>query len=413
MTDKLARVRWEMGQTLLPENFLAQEESLVADTVLRFRMTGLPGYGVSSLKWNDDLLNEGIFSIQTMTLVMPSGFLLDVPGNAHVAPYNLNIPGTVTVSVYCHLTDSGDPDNTVEETWGAPEEGTIPRIIHELVLSSEQSYVKGLETIKLAEFEKNPDGLWQLSRNFIPPLLQVTTSPFLKDELNELVEAMELFQYNLSMDAASYLSGSSLIGVQQCLRGVYRTRRFIANLFSQIHLHPYHVYEELKEFYNNVCFYKSTTPENITNPYNHDQLADCFEKIFIPLIKQMQLTQVRSPYLPFEFKDGIYRITLSAEIREARKVYFLIQKSHTNQKVVIDNLKLSSFSRISLVHKLALQGIPLKKVAQPEFQHSFGHEVEFYQILEGEEWDNALRELSVAFYNHPQLEGMEFYLYRQ
>jgi len=45
MTDKLARVRWEMGQTLLPENFLAQEESLIADTILRFRMSGLPAYG--------------------------------------------------------------------------------------------------------------------------------------------------------------------------------------------------------------------------------------------------------------------------------------------------------------------------------------------------------------------------------
>ena len=65
------------------------------------------------------------------------------------------------------------------------------------------------------------------------------------------------------------------------------------------------------------------------------------------------------------------------------------------------------------MHKLALQGIPLKKVAQPAFQHSFGHEVEFFRIMEGEEWDNALRELSVAFYDHPQLKDMEFYLYRR
>jgi type VI secretion system protein ImpJ len=412
MTDKLARVRWEMGQTLLPENFLAQEESLIADTILRFRMSGLPAYGVSSLKWNDDLLNEGIFSIQTMTLVMPSGFLLDVPGNAQVSPFNLNVPGTVTVPVYCHLTDHTAAADA-EETWESPQEGTIPKILYRLLLSSEQSHEKGLEAIKLVEFEKNPDGIWQLSKNFIPPLLQVSTSPFLKAELKALVETMELFQYNLSMDAASYLSGSSLIGVQQCLGSVYRTQRFVGNLFSQIHMHPYYLYEELKGFYNNVCFYKSATPENITSPYNHDQLAGCFADIFRPLSKQMQLTQVRSPYLPFEFNDGIYRITLSAEIREAREVYFLIQKSHINQKVVLENLKLAPFSRISMVHKLALPGIPLKKVDQPAFQHSFGHEVEFFRIMEGEEWDNALRELSVAFYDHPQLKNMEFYLYRR
>lgn len=413
MTDKLARVRWEMGQTLLPENFLAQEESLTADTILRFRMTGLPAYGVSSLTWNDDLLNEGIFSIQTMTLVMPSGFLLDVPGNAHVSPFNLNVPGTVTVPVYCHLTDHSASADTAEEAWESSEEWAIPKILYQLMLSSEQSHEKGLEAIKLVEFEKNPDGIWQLSKNFIPPLLQVSTSPFLKAELNELGEAMELFQYNVAMDAASYLSGSSLIGVQQCLRSVYRTQRFLANLSSQIHLHPYYLYEELKGFYNNVCFYKNTSPENITSPYSHDQLAACFADIFRPLSKQMELTQVRSPYLPFESQDGIYRITVPAEIREAREVYLLIQKSHINQKVVLENLKLAPFSRISMMHKLALQGIPLKKVDQPAFQHSFGSEVEFFRIMEGEEWDNALRELSVAFYDHPQLKDMEFYLYRR
>jgi type VI secretion system protein ImpJ len=100
-------------------------------------------------------------------------------------------------------------------------------------------------------------------------------------------------------------------------------------------------------------------------------------------------------------------------MREAKEVYFLVQKSHTNQKIELENLKLSASSRISLVHKLALQGIPLKKINQPAFLHSFGPEVDFYRIMEGEEWDNALRELSVVFYDHPQVKDMEFYLYRR
>ncbi len=80
MAGKLSRVRWQMGQTLLPEHFQAQEEALLAETNMRFRMSGIPAYGVAALKWNETLISEGVFSIQAMALVMPSGLLLDVPG---------------------------------------------------------------------------------------------------------------------------------------------------------------------------------------------------------------------------------------------------------------------------------------------------------------------------------------------
>jgi len=150
MDDKLARVRWEMGQTLLPEHLLAQEESILADTVLRFRMQGLPSYGIGKLKLNETLLCEGIFSIQEMTLVMGSGLLLDFPGNAKVSPFNLNEPGMVSVSVYLHvLKDTPSVDDT-REGWEEDAEVRISRIIYRLALSLEQNYSGAMETLKLA-----------------------------------------------------------------------------------------------------------------------------------------------------------------------------------------------------------------------------------------------------------------------
>lgn len=413
MAGKLARVRWQMGQTLLPEHFLAQEEALVADTVMRFRMSGIPAYGVAALKWNESLISEGVFSIQAITLVMPSGLLLDVPGNAVSAPFNLNIPGSTTVPVYCHMMGETSPSKNEEEDWQEREEGAIPRMVYQLIMSSEQSHSGAFETIKLAEFVKDPEGTWQLCQDFIPPLLQVGTSPFLMADFDKFADALELFQYNLTLDAASYLSGSGLFKVEQCLKSVYQIQRFLTNLRTQVHIHPYYVYEALKNFYIEVCFYKSTVPEHLANPYNHDQLAACFGEILEPLEAQMKLVEVASPYLPFGFGDGLYQIQLPPEMREAKDVYLLVQKSHVSKTISLEDLKLASGSRISLVHRLALQGIGLKKVDQPSFQHSFGPEVDFFQIIAGEEWDHALKELSLAFYDNPQLEDMEFYIYRQ
>ena len=413
MPGKLSRVRWQMGQTLLPEHFLAQEEALVADTIMRFRMSGIPAYGIAALKWNETLISEGVFSIKATTLIMHSGLLLDIPGNAGASPFNLNVPGTVKVPVYCHLMGEASPREEAGESWEAQEEGVIPRVVYQLVLSSDQSHPGALETIKIAQFEKDPEGTWQVSRNFVPPLLQVGTSPFLMAEIDEFGEALELFQYNLALDAASYLSGSGLFRVEQCLKSVYQIQRFLANLRGQVHIHPYYVYEALKNFYIEVCFYKSNVPEHFASPYNHDQLATCFKEILEPLKQQMKLVEVESPYHPFQFRDGLFQIKLPPEMRGAKQVYLLAQKSHVSKVVSLENLKLASRSRISLVHRLALQGVPLEKVDQPSFQHSFGPEVDFFKITEGEEWDHALSELSLAFYDHPQLKGMEFYIYRR
>ena len=400
-----------MGQALLPEHFFAQEEALISDSICRFRASGLPRYGIADLKWNDTLLAEGVFSIQAMTVVMPSGLLVTIPGNAVLSPFNLNIPGTVDVDVYCHVLHDTVSEESAQEDWEDTEENTIPRVIYQLTLSSEQNHPDALLTIKLVVFSKDPEGMWQTSDSYIPPLLQTGTSPFLQKEMVDLSQALEAFQYNLTLDAASYLSGESLFSVKQCLKSVYRTQRLLANLNSQVHAHPYFLYEALNTLYAEVCFYKDTVPEHITAPYSHDRLAACFSRIIKPLKEQMQTAKTRSPYLPFAFKDGVHRITLPKEIREAKQIYLLVQKSHINLAFAEENLKLASFSRLSLVHKMALQGIPVRKTDRPSFQHAFGPEVDFFLIIEGEEWDYALRELSVAFYHHSQFKEMEFYIY--
>ncbi len=411
MTDNLARVKWEMGQTLLPVHFRAQEDALLAESVLRFRMQGLPAYGVAELVWSPTLIKDGVVSVQSLTAVFPSGLMAQVPGNAKVSPFNLNVPGDVTVGLYCHLmVDKGQEEN-VDETWDTGEEKDVTRHHYTLALTSEQSTSGALETLKLAQFKKMPDNTWQLSKEYIPPLLQVGLSPFLQDALEALSQALELFHYNLALDASGFLSGESLQNVKQCMKSSLKMQRTIANINGQIHCHPYFLYEILAEFYTEVSYYRKVVPENVTEPYRHEQLAACFDRLLTPLMKQMQMMEEKSPYLAFEFKDGVFRLDLPSEIREARDVYFLAQKGHVTDKVDVSGIKLGSFARIGLIHKMALPGVPLKKTEKPPFQHSFGSEVDFFRVVEGEEWDQALKALSLAFYHQDMYTGIEFFLY--
>jgi type VI secretion system protein ImpJ len=411
MDDKLARVCWKMGQALLPEHLTAMEDALLADTVSRFRTLGLPSCGLGKLRINESLLAEGVFSVQEMTYVMPSGLLLSVPGNARLSPFNLNLPGVTTVSIYLHLLHQGpSAEKSIQGGWDDEAEGRVVKIMHSVALSSEQDYPNVLETVKLVECKKDPQGVWTISRDYIPPLLQVGTSPFLEGEMAALSEALELFQYNLYMDAVSYLSGDSLSSVKQCLKSVFRVQRLLANMGSQVHLHPYYLSEELLVLYADICFYRNTTPEDITASYDHDRLAFLYTMIN-RINKQMQLVKSLPPYLPFELSDNIYRVKLPDETRQATNVYMLAQKDRILTKITIDDLKLASLSRLPVVHKMALQGIPFKRVEHPSFQHSFGAEIEFYLLKEGEEWDHALNEMTVAFYNRPDLKDTAFYIF--
>ena len=185
MSEQLARVKWKMGQTLLPEHLIAQEESIIEESILRFNTIGLPGHGISALKFNDTLLLEGVLSIQSLTLIMPSGLLLNAPGNASISPFNLNATGSVKVSVYCHIIINESEDN-VGQVIDSDEED-IPRIIYKIILSSSQVYPDALEAIKLGEFEKNPEEKWLLTKKFIPQLIQIGKSPFFISEIDNLL----------------------------------------------------------------------------------------------------------------------------------------------------------------------------------------------------------------------------------
>jgi type VI secretion system protein ImpJ len=379
---------------------------LLKESALRFRLHGLPAYGIAALRWNEALLREGVVSILSATLVMPSGQLLEVPNNAVVTSVNLNMPGRNAENAYLHLLQAPAEDSDDDMAAQA-----VPRVKYQLVLSTDQSISDAVSTMKLAELKKSPEGTWQVSPTYLPPLLLVGASPFLQTDLEELRSALEAFQYKVMMDSASYLSGSSLAMVKQCLKSVHRLRRLLANLKGQLHLHPYDLYEALKDFYVEVSFYHDSAPQHADEPYNHEQLGSCFRRVLAPLLEQMRSAQKRSPYAPFVLRDGIFRLDVPPALHKAKEVYFLIQKSQATRTVGLDEFKLASPARLLMTHRLSLPGIGITRADRPMLAHSFGPEVEFYYVHPGEEWQHALRDGAVAFYARPELGDLEFYLY--
>ena len=166
MSDRLAHVRWQMGQALLPDHFYAQEEALVAEMHLRNAIRGFPTYGIANMAWSEELLADGVLAITEATLILGSGVLLSVPHNAACPPVNMTLLGTNRVTMYLHFMGDAEEVKELDRGWRSGENQT-PKRMHRLLVSTDQAQPEALSSLKLGIFEKQPDGAWALSPDYL------------------------------------------------------------------------------------------------------------------------------------------------------------------------------------------------------------------------------------------------------
>ena len=407
--NELSRVRWQVGQALMPDHLRAQEDALQAEMHMRQSMAGMPAFGFYSLSWNSDLFSDGVLALSDACLLLKGGMLLSIPHNAVCDPLNLAMTGQVEVSVYVHWMGPSEQVNESGKDWRS---GTVhvPKVVHQFKLSTQQAEPDAIASIQLGAFEKEPDGGWKLTYDYIPPLLLVGTTPFLVHELSILKAALEAFQVRLSHDSVASLSVELTYGSRECLKSLLALKRTLKHMERGVHPHPYHLFDTLMSFYVEVCLYRDATPVAARTLYNHDDLAGSFRAVLGPLLEQMTVASQKTPYLEFERKDGLFTVDLPKDIRSAQSAYLLVQRKSVNSQVDLSPIKLAAPARLATVHQRALSGVALQAVDQPSMKQSFGPEILFFQMTLNEEWNAAVSEGALTFYFHPNFGDCSFYL---
>lgn len=399
-----------MGQALLPDHFYTQEHSLREEFHLRLRLLKAPFWGVGSLQWDEFQLLKGIVSLQELSLVLPSGTLIDIPGNAMPSVLNLNAAGA-RASVYLHLLGEFRQGNAGR---GGPAEEGVERILHKIELSTDETSKAGAQSFKLAEFECSPDKVWSLCEGFLPPILQIERgSPFFAPYLRRMHALIQSMQQTLRAEAQEdHLTASNAFSGRIALHGLYNLLAILIDLENQVAPHPYELFAALRSFYIDLCIHEGVIPGRVTeSPYKHDDLAGCFSSILERLEEQAKLTTRDIPYKEFYRKEGLLLCDLPKEIRSAKTVFFLVQKPQVSSTIDLGRVKLASESRIHAVYERSLRGIPYQIMEWVPFQHGLASNVEFYSITPGQEWDHAVRENKVVLFDSPHFQGARFYLY--
>ena len=403
----LSRIFWHMGQALLPEHFFGQEESLRAESALRFSMLSAPAWGLGKLVWDTFQLPAGVLSIKELALVFESGTVVAVPGNASPVLLDLNTLGRARSPIYLQLQSSFELMSTGADDPG--EEG-IQRILQKIELSASQSAAE--QTFHLAEVQCSAEGVWSFAEDYVPPLLRVRRNLLFDGPLARMEGVANALGSLLKEELQqNHLSGETQLLAKQTLRSLFSFQAALTDLDGRIEPHPYELFQALRALYIDVCVLRNASPEAIGRPYDHREIAASFNALLTPLEQMLARGRADVPYVELTRKDGLYSCALAPTIRRAKDVFLLVQKPAVATKVDLSRVKMSSPSRIQLVHERALSGIPFTRIERPPFAATLSSTVEMYVLQRGQEWDHAVGEGQVVLFDVPQLDGCRLYLY--
>lgn len=395
--QQLKRVGWELGQPLLPVHLLAQEESLLANFNFYIQNLGIPYFGIGNLKWDDKLLSQGVVSISKLSVIFPTGDLVDVPDNGTIESYDLNSSGLNQVTVYLHLLKNLSQQDVFGESNEDEEKVTFS--IYNLILTNEHHLYAGKVSLKLAEFEKDVENRWKLSENYSPPLFTICSHPFLTSKLSTIRTIIESFQKELELESnTGKLFEQRTLNTKLCLLEVANFRRFLLNMDRNIITHPYYLYEKLSHFLNALALMYLDLGDFNVVPYQHEKLSLLFSKLIEQLIQYLKPKTEKLSSVQFEKKQNCYvSERLPQGLYETNEIYFVAQFVDPKIKSAMEGLKLAAYSRLFNVHRFALTGIVLLRLESAPFNNNFSRHAQVYKIEKDSEWEHALSEGKLAF----------------
>lgn len=377
---------------------------------LCFKQIGLPFYGISNLKWDDTLLAQGIVSISKLTIIFPSGQIVDVPSNATINSLDLNKTNKTKLNIYVHLLMSVQEQE--DYLASGSEYDKLVFAVNQLELSTESNAHTVKAVMKLAEFERDLENRWKYCEEYIPPSLTTSGNPFFSRFFIELKTKLEQFQSSLELESTT---GQSFEGhtleTKLCLLEIAKMRRLLLNIELQVASHPYFLYEAFSHYLDTIALFYSDKTNFKLIPYQHEKLGPLFLKM-MEALKLDEVGDQNVSRLQFEKRDNCYvSEKLPMELQDAKEVYLIMQKVETTGNPNIEGVKLAAYSRLLNTIIFGVPGISLIRLERAPFNHSFSKRANIYSVERDIEWGHALKEGRLAFNFKDEIRDLQAFLY--
>lgn len=406
MSDALARVRWTIGQILLPEHFRALEDSLSRQSSIHGNASGLPAYGLTRLEWNGPEPRGGLLEVEEVQWIRSDGDVLDVPGNARLTqPLDLEKVKAPDVEVYLHLLDEAPSDDAAPVEPASASD--VPRALRTLVLSSDAKLEGSAGYVRLGRFEKPLGGAWRASAAVVPPLVHLGATPWFLDALRALRADLDAFEGTLLgrlLDADA--TAEARWAAQRSRVEARKLGALLEDLLQGgVLLHPYAVFSALRAFALELDLLEGATSITALVRYDHDDLGDCIGGTLATISARIHSEPPVTPVLRFDRErigpndTWLVLRNIPLQVLQASELYLLVQKPSMELEISLRDVPIGAPSRLREVVRRELRPVQTYRQVDSQVVRIFGPWVDVHYVdrqASGQEWQHVEKERGLA-----------------
>lgn len=391
------RILWGEGLFLRPQHF--QQQALYIDHCVRqgLRQTHANPWGVRKSVIDTDALRAGMLSLQTVELLFRDGTQVDAPADNPLptARTLAEIPqlGNRTV-VYACLpmlnafggnsaeTDRGTPRPTrylaarsmVTDLYTDALESEVTLLHTNVRLMVEEENRDGHLSIAIGRLAKNANGAWEVDEGFIPPLVEVSGSPYLEMLVRRLLDILLVKSQALAVRHREQVKsvveyGTSDIASFWLLHTVNRSFPLLKH-FAATPTHPESLYGLLAQLCGELMTFSSELTLGDIPAYRHEDLTGVFDGLDT-LIRELLETVVSNRYalIPLvNTKPSFFVGRLDSERLVENVDYYLSVSSELPTTHILEmvplKLKAGSPDDVEKILNSALPGVHLVHATQ-------------------------------------------------
>lgn len=307
------KILWSEGLFLTQHHFQQFDAWHESDRDFQRRATIPFAWGASHLVIDTEAVANRHFAVTEFEGIFPDGTSVRAPAIDDPPPsrsFDEFFKATAKVlSVYVGLPRlrPGSPGTRMEDEdtrtptrfqrafTTVPDENTgenereVPYAQKRLVVLFSGEELEGYDTLKVAEIDRNPEGVAQLRLSYIPPILAVAASSYLTGQLRGILETASAKSESLAEQVRQRtpdLTEFSTTDLPNFLK-LHTINAYIPGLahrHSYPRIHPVHLFEHLAQFAGHLCSFKVGAHPRDLPGYRHDDL----ESSFVPLIATLR-----------------------------------------------------------------------------------------------------------------------------
>ena len=429
------QVHWHEGMFLQPHHLqLMQRQALDADADARRLAWSYP-YGLVEAQLSADALENMRVRFDRLRVVMPSGMVIDCPGNTQLPALDIkrafeSASSTFTVSLGVPLWDAHGANTVAQDehdSWRVkrlyrvaevehPDENTgedsqtvlVRQINARLLLDSDdQTDMEVLPLLRIAHATGEEVGLPRQDPSYVPPCMVLQGSTVLRDLARDLANQVEASRSELvNQITRGGFSIATMHGIEfeqmLRLRTLNRFGARLGPLAAAPGVTPFETYLEWRQLLGELSALQPGRDLFVVPAYDHDNPAPALLELE-QKIRQLLRGVVTEPWWKVNFvaEENLRVATLEDQHLTAPNEYFLAIQTRQDPRQLaklVEDADQFKFMARSLANQ-RIWGVKLAEERHPPLGLPAQTGLHYFRLLRGDSarmWERITGEKAVA-----------------